>query len=53
MIFQARKFGGGEMGSMYVLSYEVRSYIDGCRSVDRMNCSLVTPVNKQRQSDSY
>ena len=29
------------------------TYIDGCRSVDRIICSLVTPVNRQRQSDSY
>ena len=28
-------------------------YIDGCRSVDRINCSLVTLVNRQRQSDGY
>ena len=28
-------------------------YIDGCRSVDRIDCSLVTPVNRQRQSDGY
>ena len=28
-------------------------YIDGCRSVDCINCSLVTPVNRQSQSDGY
>ena len=26
-------------------------YIDGCRSVDPINCSLVTPVNRQTLSD--
>ena len=29
------------------------TYIDGCRSVGRINHSLVTPVNRQRQSDGY
>ena len=28
-------------------------YIDGCCSVDHVNCSLVTPVNRRRQSDGY
>ena len=28
-------------------------YIDGCCSVDRINCSLVTPVNRQRQSEGF
>ena len=28
-------------------------YIDCCRSVDHVKCSLVTPVNGQRQSDVY
>ena len=28
-------------------------YMDGYRSVDRINCSLVIPVNRQRQSDGY
>ena len=32
---------------------KVESYIDGCRSVDRINCSLVTPVSWQTQSDGY
>ena len=27
--------------------------IDGCHSVDRINCSLVTPVSRQMQSDGY
>ena len=27
------------------------AYIDGSRSVDRTNCSLVSPVNRQRQGD--
>ena len=27
--------------------------IDGCRSIGRKNCSLVTPVNRQWQSDGY
>ena len=26
-------------------------YIDSCHSVDHIDCSLVTPVNRQRQSD--
>ena len=30
-----------------------RLCIDGCRSVDRINCSLVTPVSRQMQSDGY
>ena len=29
------------------------TFIDGSRSVDHINCSLVTPVNRQTQSDSY
>ena len=29
------------------------AYIDGYCSVDHINCSLVIPVNRQRQSDSY
>ena len=28
-------------------------YIDGCRAVDCINYSLVTPVNRQTQSDGY
>ena len=28
-------------------------YIDGSRSVDHRNRNLVTPVNRQRQSDGY
>ena len=36
------------------ISYGNRvSYIDGSRSVDRIYCSLVSPVNRQRQSDGY
>ena len=27
--------------------------IDSCHSVDRINCSLVTPISRQTQSDSY
>ena len=29
------------------------TYIDGSRSVDHINCSLVIPVSRQRQSDGY
>ena len=28
-------------------------YIDGCSSVDHINCSLVTPVSGKTQSDGY
>ena len=28
-------------------------YIDGCSSVSHINCSLVTPLSGQMQSDSY
>ena len=28
-------------------------YIDGSCSVDRISCSQVSPVNRQRQSDGY
>ena len=28
-------------------------YIDGSCDVDRVNCSLVTPVSRQMQSDHY
>ena len=27
--------------------------VDGCSSVDLVNCSLVTPVSRQTQSDGY
>ena len=27
--------------------------IDGCHAIDRIKCSLVTPVNRQTQSDGY
>ena len=27
--------------------------IDSCRSVDHINYSLITPVNRQMQSDGY
>ena len=29
------------------------TYIDGSRSVDRINCSLVTPVSRQTQSGGF
>ena len=29
------------------------TYIDGCRALVRINYSLVTPVQKQAQSDGY
>ena len=32
---------------------EGKKYINGSCSVDRINCSLVIPVNRQRQSDGY
>ena len=28
-------------------------YIDGCRAIVRINYSLVTPVNRQMQSDGH
>ena len=31
----------------------VASFIDSSRAIFRMNCSLVNPVSRQRQSDSY
>ena len=34
-------------------SCESGTYINVCHSVDRINCSLVTPENRQRQSDGY
>ena len=39
---------------MTVLSYgNLVTYIDGCHAVDRINYSLVTPVSRQTQSDSF
>ena len=38
------------------LGFMLLLYIDGCRSVDPINCNLVTPVSRQmqiRQSDVY
>ena len=35
------------------LILSLSQYIDGCRSVDHVNCRQVTPVNRQRQSDGY
>ena len=29
------------------------SYIDGCRSIGHINCSIMSPVNIQTQSDGY
>ena len=33
-----------------IFQYKGVEYIDGSRSVDRINFSLVIPVNRQRQS---
>ena len=30
-----------------------RTYIEGSSFIDRISCSLVSPVNRQRQSDGY
>ena len=30
-----------------------RTYIDGSFAVDCINCSIVTPVSRQMQSDGY
>ena len=42
---------------MKILKFEIAKsngrYIDGCRAVDRINYSLVTPVSRQTQSDGY
>ena len=35
----------------YGVSFTGVQEIDGCRSIDRVNCSLVTPVSRQIQSD--
>ena len=46
---------GVNSSQLNFVTYEHQSYvfIDGSRSVDRLNCSLVTPVNRQRQSVGY
>ena len=36
-----------------LIYFIVYPYIDGSCSVDRINCSLVIPVNRQRQSEGY
>ena len=36
-----------------VIASTVTPYIDGSRAVFCINCSLVTPVSRQRQSDGY
>ena len=45
-------FGVDEVNSnlWVLLFYE---YIEDCRAVDYINCSLVTPVSRQTQSDGY
>ena len=38
---------------LFVKNTDLLLYTDGCRSVDRINCGLVTPVSRQRQSDGF
>ena len=40
-------------GRRNIIQTRTDKYKDGCRSVDRISCSLVTSVSRQMQSDGY